>query len=581
MFIPFFLSGVVGGKLAREALHDVDEASQLIRHSSAFVAFSHLTHNMQKERARSSLFLGKNLSLEELNQVRKETDILLDQADKELIQTRLDSKSLEAWKPLKSNLENLRRSINDSVIDAPQSSEQYSRSIASILKVQVGLSRTVTFRGFENHILALAIFNTAKESAGQLRAQVISILTEDKALTAQQIGRLNALRVGMLVNLNSPAMDVSPQGMAEIESFVNSESWKKVLHVVDGVNEKSGAGHYGFDPKEFYTAITSSLDLMNDLIDRESARSSAALQTEAKAITSTIYLSLGLAALILLATVGLVLKTVHSLVKSIDGAMQTLHEIALEVATASDLLANSSQQVSEGTTETAASLEETVASVEELTSIARETAKRAELAASLSSDGALKAEEGESHTDNLVKSMSEITGDSKKIQEIIAVIDDLAFQTNLLALNAAVEAARAGEQGKGFAVVADAVRSLAQKSASAAKDISSLISTSVAGIERGTNIVEVSGTSLRELAQGIRKINTLNVEINSVSQEQATGFSQIAEAMNQLDSATQGNAAAAEEVSALSSKMSGHGRSLLVVVNGLNLIVNGQNKNIH
>lgn len=143
-----------------------------------------------------------------------------------------------------------------------------------------------------------------------------------------------------------------------------------------------------------------------------------------------------------------------------------------------------------------------------------------------------------------------ISQDSKKIEEIIHVIDDIAFQTNLLALNAAVEAARAGEQGKGFAVVAEAVRALAQRSASAAKEINGLIKESVERTEQGSSIADNSGQVLTRIVSSVNKVVTLNKEIAQASNEQSQGISQISKAMNQLDQASQSNAASSEEIAA-------------------------------
>ncbi|OQW49172.1 MAG: hypothetical protein A4S09_03655 [Proteobacteria bacterium SG_bin7] len=252
-------------------------------------------------------------------------------------------------------------------------------------------------------------------------------------------------------------------------------------------------------------------------------------------------------------------------------------ESGVQVSSASAQLSSASQQVSSGSTEAAASLEETVSSIEELSSMVKLNADNAKQAASLSQTSTKSAEEGETEIRNLISSMKEISQSSKKIEEIINVIDDIAFQTNLLALNAAVEAARAGEQGKGFAVVAEAVRNLAQRSASAAKDITALIKDSVSQIESGTKIADASGNVLKNIVTSVKKVSDLNSEIASASAEQANGIGQISKAMNELDQSTQQNASASEEVAASATEMSSQADTLKGLVSEMTLLIQGTN----
>jgi hypothetical protein len=245
------------------------------------------------------------------------------------------------------------------------------------------------------------------------------------------------------------------------------------------------------------------------------------------------------------------------------------------VSATSSELAGASQVVSCGATEAASSLEETVASLEELASMVRLNSANAAQAAALARGNINVATDGELEVRALITSITDIAHSSQKIADITNVIDDIAFQTNLLALNAAVEAARAGEQGKGFAVVAEAVRSLAQQSAVAAKEISGLIRDNVSKIDTGTKQADRSGAVLKEILTSARKVAEISHEIATASQEQSSGLGQISRAMNELDQATQRNAVTSEHVAASSDEMRQQAIALNAVVVELNAIIQG------
>ncbi len=230
-------------------------------------------------------------------------------------------------------------------------------------------------------------------------------------------------------------------------------------------------------------------------------------------------------------------------------------------AAASDISAGS-EDLSSRTEQQAANLEETASSMEELTSTVKQNADNAKQANQLAIGASDVATKGGSVVGDVVTRMAEITEASKKIEDIISVIEGIAFQTNILALNAAVEAARAGEQGRGFAVVASEVRSLAQRSSGAAKEIKALISNSVERIEDGSKLVEQAGSTMQEIVTAVKRVTDIMAEISAASQEQSSGIEQINQTIAQMDDATQQNAALVEESSASAKSMLDQGSEL-------------------
>ncbi len=224
-------------------------------------------------------------------------------------------------------------------------------------------------------------------------------------------------------------------------------------------------------------------------------------------------------------------------------------EAATQVNGSVSVLADSSAQLSSSSTETAASLEETVASMEELTAAVRLNTDSSNKAAELSRQGQSLVGEGQKNIQLMIENMKEVYQSSKKIEEILVIIEDISFQTNLLALNAAVEAARAGEQGKGFAVVADAVRTLAQRSAESAKEISGLITTSTEKTQRGVQLATASEKSLTGIVQSVNQVSALIQDISAAAQEQNSGITQISQALSHIDQAIQGNVANTHAIS--------------------------------
>ena len=236
------------------------------------------------------------------------------------------------------------------------------------------------------------------------------------------------------------------------------------------------------------------------------------------------------------------------------------------VASASAQIAMGNNDLSARTEQQASALEETAASMEELGSTVRQNADNARTANQLAMNASTVAAQGGEVVAEVVETMKGINASSNKIADIISVIDGIAFQTNILALNAAVEAARAGEQGRGFAVVAGEVRSLAQRSAEAAKEIKSLITASVERVEQGTVLVDKAGATMTEVVTAIRRVTDIMGEISAASSEQSAGVGQVGEAVTQMDQATQQNAALVEEMAAAAASLNTQADELVQAV---------------
>ena len=352
------------------------------------------------------------------------------------------------------------------------------------------------------------------------------------------------------------------------------------------------------------------LEALGKLIDFEKKQNEATAQTAAQEYASARILMLAFVALALLVGIAAAVMITRALMRQLGGepgyaadivnriaagdltvrvalrpgdhasmlfAMNqmraNLNDIVGQVRQGTDTIATASAQIASGnldlssrTEQQASSLEETASSLEELTSTVKQNADNARQANVLALSASDIAVKGGSVVSQVITTMSAINDSSKRIADIISVIDGIAFQTNILALNAAVEAARAGEQGRGFAVVATEVRSLAQRSAAAAKEIKLLIDDSVANVDNGTKLVDAAGQTMGEIVGSVKRVSDIIGEITSASQEQTAGIEQINQAVAQMDEVTQQNAALVEQAAAAAQSLQEQAASLSEVV---------------
>ena len=270
--------------------------------------------------------------------------------------------------------------------------------------------------------------------------------------------------------------------------------------------------------------------------------------------------------------IGDLLRALHRMAERLNGSLLTVRQATDQIGSASHEIATGNNDLSQRTEQTAGSLQQTASSMEQLTGTVRQTAESASTANQLAVSACSVAQRGGAVVSQVVSTMNDINSSSRRIADIVGTIDGIAFQTNILALNAAVEAARAGEQGRGFAVVASEVRSLAQRSAGAAREIKSLIAASVERVDAGSQLVADAGSTMTEIVASVQRVSDIIAEISAAAGEQSAGIGQVNSAVSELDGMTQQNAALVEESAAAAESLRQQAARLTDVVNRFQLV---------
>jgi methyl-accepting chemotaxis protein len=355
-------------------------------------------------------------------------------------------------------------------------------------------------------------------------------------IVANPVFDVDGRRLGIAVEWTDRTLEVAVE--AEVESIVNAAKAGNLSERI-ALEGKTG----------FFESLSSGINEMVDVCEKvvnDTVRVFGAMAEGG--LTETIDADYA-------GSFGQLKQDANATINKLTEAISEIKSSADEVKTAATEITLGNTDLSQRTEEQAASLEETASSLEEMTGTVKQNADSARQANQFATSTRDQAQKGGEVVGNAVTAMSEINQSSKKISDIIGVIDEIAFQTNLLALNAAVEAARAGEQGRGFAVVASEVRNLAQRCAGAAKEIKTLINDSVQKVEEGSKLVDESGATLEEIVNSVKKVSDIIAEIAAASEEQSTGIDQINMAVAQMDEMTQQNAALVEEAAAASESM--------------------------
>jgi methyl-accepting chemotaxis protein/methyl-accepting chemotaxis protein-1 (serine sensor receptor) len=360
-------------------------------------------------------------------------------------------------------------------------------------------------------------------------------------------------------------------GLADLTSDL--DGWTRANDdVVRLVSAGKAADAAQLAKKSGDTFKTRSRTATDEIVGREQEALQADLEA-AKDQTSSVRLMVFSGVLVALLVAGLAVRSIAGAIRALRHQSQELREGTEHVVAAASQVATSAQGLSQQSTHQAASLQETSASMEEMASMTRKNAENAVQAADLATEVAQQVQGSNIALDDMVASMTAIRESSNKVAKIIKAIDEIAFQTNILALNAAVEAARAGEAGMGFAVVAGEVRSLAQRSAQAAKDTAILLEESITRSQQGTGRVEQVAQSITSITDNVLRVKGMVEEVRHASAQQSQGIDQVTQALAQMESVTQATAATAEESAAASEELNAQAETSMAVVRRLEAIV--------
>ena len=595
--VPLAIFAVLAGYDLFQTWRVRSEMSKLNQIAQGVTDISRLVHHLQRERGASAVFVGSKgeQMRTELPAQRKLTDEQRTAATTFLSEV-VTMATSEEFKDavVKSGaavaqLDGKRQDIDGFRISAPQSNTYFTETIAKLLVVTGEIAK-VSSRGETTTAISTYVsFMQGKERAGQERAVGAAGISQGKFDFAGYL-RVLGLRTAQETYFSLFSAGASSGQRDFFQQTVSGATTDKVAKMRELIATGGLSGEMkGLDGKSWFDATTARIDLLKTVEDRIAADLivlTTAIHAEATRALIILATIIGIAFAVSIAlafiTARSVVRPLHALIRPLEdiaggnfavevpglGRTDEVGQIAgavgamadkvsatiagikasgREVTNASAEISTSTTDLSQRTEEQAASLEETTAAMEEISATVKKSAENAGQANKSAGQARDIAAQGGEVVAKAVDAMAKIEDSSRKISDIIGVIDEIARQTNLLALNAAVEAARAGEAGRGFAVVASEVRSLAQRSSQAAKDIKELITNSNGQVQEGVELVNHAGEALGKIVESVKEVAALVSDIATASTEQATGLEQINKALMQMDEVTQQNSALVEE----------------------------------
>jgi len=598
---------------------ELDFAKQEVAGTGPIIALQSVIQFTQQHRGVAAGMLGGNEALaNRLPAIQAELRKAIEMVDVRLEESAISTQIVSNWAADKQRLLAIQQAVTSRQLTTPESTAQHTQLIAGLMLVaeevqdESGLSLDPVAGTYFLMNATMVHAPKLTENMGQMRAVGTGFLAASN-LSAEGQTRLSSL----YANVNTFFSDL----MRNIEKATNADATLKTALAARANEVKAqidktltitnqsliNAQELTLPANEFFEEYTRTINSVYEFNAVATENLVSVLNIRVADLQQTLYLMFGVMTIALAASVLLSIVFVRSITVPMNRAIVIANAVASgdlttrietvatnetgqlmralkgmndnlvdlvgkvrsgtdSITTASGEIASGNSDLSQRTEEQASSLEETASSMEELTSTVKQNADNARQANQLAAGASEVAVKGGAVVGQVVQTMNEINESSKKIVDIISVIDGIAFQTNILALNAAVEAARAGEQGRGFAVVATEVRTLAQRSAAAAKEIKELISASVDKVEDGTRLVDEAGTTMDEIVSSVKRVTDIMAEISAASQEQSAGIEQVHQAVTQMDEVTQQNAALVEEASAAAESMQDQAQSLTQAV---------------
>ena len=611
-----------------DALRDIGHARQEARGAPPAQALMRAVQALQVHRGLSVGMLGGDESLAARRPAASEAvGAALRDVSQRFDAARVPAAQLAIWTEAQQTWSALEQAVAARGIEPAQSTARHTALITTLLQLGGTLVHVYGLQidpEAPTHALIQSALIQAPllgEKLGLLRAQGAGALGRGQ-LTPESKGQLLVLqqRVGELQSDTFRGLDRALQSDAQLQRALGSSAQKAQAHIQQSLQlaerEVIQAAELKMASKDYFDALTQTIEALNALNTEALARLDQTLQDRVARLQGRL-IGVGAALLLTLAAtcalalvfvrsmtqplnqavalasavaqgdlsgapiahgtneVGQLLRALLQMREQLTGVVRQVRGGSESVATASVQIAQGNNDLSARTESQASALEETAASMEQLNATVRQNADSARQASQLADNASNVAVQGGEVVAQVVDTMQDINASSQKIADIIGVIDSIAFQTNILALNAAVEAARAGEQGRGFAVVASEVRSLAGRSAGAAREIKQLISASVERVEQGTALVDRAGSTMNEVVAAIRRVTDIVGEISNASHEQSLGVAQVGEAVTQMDQVTQQNAALVEEMAAAAGSLKAQAQDLVHVVSVFRLGAEG------